>query len=220
MAKDDGVSDGDETRGGASLAGPSSKIFKNSDQYLREMVPRVAGERKALGLEGLVGGLEFVVVNVEPSNFIQAVREMLDRTGYDVSEAFRSDKGSTCVLKCGGSADILVTTRAGGGNPFSKYNNAPKSAHLPGTRLETFAFEVKDMDRYFAIQAGRGVRFAKGGPAELGPGRFIQTIPSRLTDRGCGDAARAEGLHGAARRGDGHRPGKAGRPTLEKHRFP
>jgi len=180
------VADGDA---GAARAGRQSEskakasagAFRNSDHYLRKMVPRVAEERKALGMEGLVGGLEFITINVEPMNLRPAVAEFLGQTGYDIFEAFSSESGSTCVLECKGSADILVTTRARGKNPYARHNDAPKAAHLPGTRLETFAFSSRDVGRYLEIQSGRGAKFMTTEPFELGTRRIVQTVPSRCT---------------------------------------
>jgi len=36
--------------------------FKNTDELLKRESPRVAEERKKAGLEGLVGGLECVII--------------------------------------------------------------------------------------------------------------------------------------------------------------
>lgn len=35
--------------------------FRNSDEYLKEQIPRVLEERKKAGLEGLVGGMDFLI---------------------------------------------------------------------------------------------------------------------------------------------------------------
>ena len=190
-----GVSDGDKQEPGQTEAnaGNGARPFKNSDAYLKKSVPQVVGERKALGLDGLVGGLEFVRINVEHGNLASAAGELLVNTGYDVAEAFEGKSGSTCVLRRRGSADIILTNRAKGKNPFAPYNKAPKSAHLPSTRLEAFGFATKDVDRYFEIQSGRGVRFTSDEPADAGDCVFVETVPSKCTGASVAVARRKRG---------------------------
>jgi len=160
--------------------------FRNSDEYLRREAPRVQEDRRRAGLGGLVGGLQAVIVNAEASRQWAAVAELLEWTGLEFVGAFRDTPYTTCVLKTAGSADLLVRSRKGGDNPFRRFNEAPKSNHLPNTRLETFVFEAKDLEKYVAIQKSRGVRFLTDAIIHTPNFSFIQTAPSRLTGNSLG----------------------------------
>ena len=155
--------------------------FRNSDEYLRSQVPMIIEERKQLGLEGLVGGLEAVIINVEPDNHDGAIEELLRYTGFQYQYSFEDADQITSVL--GGvkdSADILIRTRKTDTNPFRKFNLNPKSSHLPDTRLETYIFSTMDIKRYAAIQEKRGIRFI-GEIMDHENYSFVQTYPSDLT---------------------------------------
>ena len=179
------ITSGDDCPG-CSLAFPHAYNFRNSDEYLKREVNRVIARRRKHGLEGLVGGLECVILNVEPDRLRPAVRELLDYTGLGFDAAFEDDRFVTCVLRTEGSADFLVRSRKGGRNPFARINRFPKSRHLPNTRLETFAFTVADIDRYVDIQKSLGIRFLTDRPMRLGGHSFIQTKPSRFTGNSLG----------------------------------
>jgi 4-hydroxyphenylpyruvate dioxygenase-like putative hemolysin len=160
--------------------------FKNSDDFLKERIPLVLKERKKLGLDGLVGGLECVIINTEPDRQKQAVAELLSWTGLELGQTFRDPHYITCQLKTEGSVDFLVRSRTGGDNPFVPFNVFPKSKHLPHTRLETFVFRTEDIEEYFSIQRGRGVNFLAPGIIHTPNYSFIQTIPSNLTGNSLG----------------------------------
>jgi 4-hydroxyphenylpyruvate dioxygenase-like putative hemolysin len=155
--------------------------FSNDDAFLLAEAPKVIAQRKADGLEGLVGGLECVIINTEPDRQIAAVGELLRFTGMELDDAFEDDELVTFVLKAAGSADFLVRSRKND-NPFPSTANYPKAAHLPNTRLETLVFSVSDMERYVTIQRGRGVEFLTDEPVVGDNHLFIQTIPSSFTD--------------------------------------
>jgi len=189
---------------GCGLAFPNSYNFKNSDTFLKRETARVLALRKKSGLDGLVGGLECVIINTEPDRLHATVRELLDYTGLRFEEGFEDERAATCVLKTEGSADFLVTSRMRGRNPFLSFNDFPKSRHVPNTRLETFVFSVRDIDRYVEIQRSLGTRFLTPGPMRLGGYSFIQTAPSRFTGNSLGF------IEWNARRGD-YRTPKSGR---------
>jgi hypothetical protein len=164
--------------------------LKESDGDLRSAAISAEVERKNLGLDGLVGGLQAVIINTEPEVQKGAVEELLRYTGLDFSSAFRDSHGITCILRVPGgpefrSADFLITTRAKGRSPSGKINIAPKTRQLPQTRLETFVFETSDIDRYYAIQRSRGVDFL----TEIVDNEnysFVQTAPSPFTGNSVG----------------------------------
>ena len=160
--------------------------FKNDDDILRREVANVLAERRALGLNGLVGGLEAVIINTEHDRQRQAVQELLDTTGYAFAAAFEEHTNITCTLQQEGSPDILVTSRKELENPFRAFNEHPKSGHLPNTRLETFVFKCPQIEKFVDIQKSRGVRFLTSEIVETDKYLFIQTEPSAYTGNSIG----------------------------------
>lgn len=165
--------------------------LKDSDDHLKNEALKIADERKRTGLEGLVGGLQAIVISVEPEMQKAAVEELLRYTGLNFQKAFEDSSSRTCVLKVPGSsdfrsADFLIISRLQGSNPFEKINVAPKSKHLPNTRLETFIFETNDIDRYVTIQKSLGVKFLTDDIVDEENYSFIQTEPSKFTGNSIG----------------------------------
>ena len=170
--------------------------LQTSDADLRKKAAQVAQERRRLGLEGLVGSLQAVIINTEPQLQQAAAEELMRYTGLEYWGAFQDSDQRTIVLKTPASpgmpsalfhsADFLIRSRLQGENPFRLINFAPKSQDLPGTRLETFVFETRDIDRYVAIQQSRGIRFLTSDVQDLGNYSFIQTEPSAFTGNSCG----------------------------------
>lgn len=163
----------------------------DSDDRLKAETLKIAEERKRSGLEGLVGGLQAVVINTEPELQMAAVEELLRYTGLSFQEAFEDSRLRTCILKVPGSsdfrsADFLVTSMMEGKSPFEKINIAPKSGHLTNTRLETFIFETNDIDRYVSIQRSLGVKFLTDDIVDEENYSFIQTEPSQFTGNSIG----------------------------------
>lgn len=160
--------------------------FHNDDGALLENVARVREKRARDGLDGLVGGLCWVVVNTEPESFTAAVAEFLRYTGLDLAEAFSLPALDTAVLSQSGSADFLVTRRKTGENPFLPYNAGVKVGQRLATRLETFVFACFDVERYTAIQKANGVRFLTPDVVRTPAYDFIQTAPSAFTGNSIG----------------------------------
>ncbi|MCM0754240.1 hypothetical protein M7784_03140 [Desulfovibrio aminophilus] len=160
--------------------------FRNDDDTLRAGAEEVLKERRRLGLEGLVGGLEAVSIRVEPGDLVPAAREFLERTGHALADAFDQAGERCCLLRLPGSADVILRAGPLRDNPFRSYNYGPKSGHLPDTRLETFIFRCGDVRRYAAIQKERGVAFLTPEPLETSAFLFIQTRPSAYTGNSIG----------------------------------
>ena len=171
---------------GCGASGSFVYKFKNSDEYLKGEAARVKEERERAGLEGLVGGLECVIINTEPLLLPVAVFELLRYTGLELTAAFQDLQYQTCVLKTPGSADFLLRSRRAGDNPFLDLNRFPKSQHLPNTRLETFVFATPDIEKYVAIQKARGVKFLTNDIMHTDRYSFIQTSPSSYTGNSVG----------------------------------
>jgi hypothetical protein len=164
--------------------------FKNSDTFLKKEVPRIIQERKNLGLDGLVKGLDSVIINTEPHLQVSAATELIRSTGLSFSEAFEDESFKTIVLTHPQSASFLIRSRKQGlkheKNPFFKFNVHPKSQHLPNTRLETFVFTTPDIEKYVSIQKKRGVIFLTDNIIQGKSFSFIQTIPSKYTSNSIG----------------------------------
>ncbi|MFO8132533.1 MAG: hypothetical protein R6U10_01165 [Thermoplasmatota archaeon] len=159
--------------------------FDQSDEYLKQETQRIITERQEAGLEGLVGDLAAVVINVQPERQRNAVEELLATTGLRYGEGYETDQYITHLLEAPAGADFLVRSRKQG-NPFRRHNLHPKSEHLPDTRLETFIFETPDLQRYLDIQRERGVAFTTEQPIETPGSRYIQTPPSEYTGNALG----------------------------------
>lgn len=168
--------------------------FRNSDDRLLHAAPRLMEERCQAGLEDLVGGLEFVVINTEPEHQRGAVEELLARTGLHVTDAFEDSASRAVVLQSPGSADVLVTSRKGA-SPFAAFTDYPKSRHLPTTRLETFAFSCRDVAEYERIQRSRDIEFMSDAPVSGRQFKFIQTTPSPYTGISIGLIERSGSEH-------------------------
>lgn len=155
-----------------------SEPFVNDESVLAARVEKMAAERRALGLEGLVGGLEAVVFGVDGDRLEAAVGDFLNTTGYLYGSTVEGPEFRTCVLRLPGSADFLFRTRKAGASPFASEPLGPKTAHMPNTRVETMVFLCHDVERFAALQKKRGVRFLTPEPVRTESFGFIQTEPS------------------------------------------
>lgn len=163
-----------------------SPAFQNDDAALRRQADQILVQRQRHGLENMVGDLAAVVIMTEPDQHRDAVRELLRYTGLAGRESFVSAGTRACVLETKGSADFLVCCREVGDSPCRAMNDHPKSARLPNTRLETFVFPCTDLERYVAVQTGRGKAFLTPEPLDMGGYLFIQTSPSAYTGNSLG----------------------------------
>jgi hypothetical protein len=165
--------------------------FESSDDALRREAARIIRERQSSGLEGLVGGLQAVIINTEPDLQKDVVDDLLRYSGLEFHGAYQDEHYRTCVLKVPASpqfrsADFLMRSRQTRKNPFLDINDAPKSRHLPNTRLETFVFEVKDLKEYVSIQKMNGTKFITNDILNFDNYDFIQTVPSHFTGNSLG----------------------------------
>jgi hypothetical protein len=164
--------------------------LQNSDEVLRREAALVREERRLSGLEGLVGGLQAVIINTETHLQKAAVEELIRCSGLQFQEAFVDNEHKTCVLKVPGSdkfrsADFLIRSRQKGSNPFCEFNIAPETSDHPNTRLETFVFETSDIKRYVSLQSLAEIKF-QSEILDFGNYYFIQTMPSRFTGNSLG----------------------------------
>jgi hypothetical protein len=160
------------------LAGEEKELIKRT-----ALVP---AERKKAGLDGLVLGLDAIIITTETDRVVPAVIELLHYTGLSCTEAYTLGNERGYVLGQPGSASIIVRSRGGEPNPFETLNRARMTGALPNTRLETFVFATPDIHNYIRIQKGRGVQFLTPEPVESASCSFIQTAPSRFTGNSLG----------------------------------
>jgi 4-hydroxyphenylpyruvate dioxygenase-like putative hemolysin len=163
-----------------------SDFKQNDDSVLLGAVEKIRTERRKAGLEGLVGGLEAVVISTEPDHFIPAINELLGNTGHEMSASYTRGPHDVCILSQEGSADLIIQTRKAGVNPFTAANKGAKTASVPNTRLETFIFKCRDVKEYFKTQSKRGVEFVGGEAFKNANYKYAQTMPSRFTGNAIG----------------------------------
>ncbi|MDD1706386.1 MAG: hypothetical protein LUQ12_05035 [Methanoregulaceae archaeon] len=165
---------------------PQEAFMARQEQDLAARIPAVLRRRKDLGLEGLVHGLDSVIISTEPGRLEPSVEELLRYTGLFAEAYFEDETCTTVVLGIKNSASFLIRAGKTGKSPFIAVNSAEKTKNLPNTRLETFVFRTTGLDRFVEIQAGQGVRFMTPEITEYPHFRFIQTIPSRYTGNSLG----------------------------------
>jgi hypothetical protein len=165
----------------------SKEVFMaRQEKDLAGRIPAVLRLRKDLGLEGLVQGLDSVIISTEHELLNPAVAELLRYTGFAIDAYFEDESYATFVLGTEGSASLCIRARKKGDNPFAKVNAAEKTKNLLNTRLETFVFRTTGLEQYVEIQSERGVRFMTPDIIEYPSFRFIQTLPSRYTGNSLG----------------------------------
>jgi hypothetical protein len=165
---------------------PAHPDHSEEELRLLEKASIILKERREAGLDGLVGGLDSVILATETDRLVPAVFELLQYTGLAITEAFFDADSQSYVLGLPGSASVIVRSRAGERNPFSPVNTARLTGKFPNTRLETFVFTTPDLVQYVRIQKGRGVRFLTDSPLESASCSFIQTVPSPFTGNSLG----------------------------------
>jgi hypothetical protein len=156
------------------------------ENILIENAAKALDERRDAGLEGLVGGLDSVIIATETDHLVPSVYELLRYTGLACTEAFYDADSQSYVLSVPGSASLVVRSRDSSQNPFTETNKARLTVPLPNTRLETFVFSTPDILEYVAIQKERGTQFLTPGPLVSDYFSFIQTAPSPYTGNSIG----------------------------------
>jgi len=157
--------------------------FLNDDELLKIEAKKTKEIRIKLGLHGIVGDLQFVLINTELHTQEDVLKEFLTYTGHDLYSAMENEYEKIFVLKntSTSSADVLIKARKKGENPYLDFNIHPKTKHLPNTRLEAFVFKCSNVKKYYEIQKSRGVSFLTENIIETDNYYYIQTIPSSFT---------------------------------------
>ncbi|HNB03469.1 MAG TPA: hypothetical protein PLV88_04185, partial [Methanoregulaceae archaeon] len=77
----------------------SQEVFiARQEQDLAARIPGVLQQRKDLGLEGLVHGLDSVIISTEHGRLELSAEELLRYTGLTLEEHFEDDSFTTLVL--------------------------------------------------------------------------------------------------------------------------
>lgn len=165
--------------------------FVNDDGRLLREVEKAMARRRKDGLDGLVGNLAAVVINVAEADLVAAAEELLGGTSLRFEAALdhplSPGGGPTILLRDLEGADFLLKSRpASQRNPFAPYNGGHKTAGAAPGRLETFVFDCPDLDRYVSIQRARGIVFATPEPVVTDVFSYIETQPSTHTGNALG----------------------------------
>ncbi len=154
--------------------------FRNSDEYLSQEVPKVLEQRKYNGLNGLVGGLDCLIINTEIELHNDAIREITYTTGLEWYQDSIDQEYHVSMLRTEEEKDpkIIVQSRLSELNPFYGFNLNQKAKDLPNTRVETFVFRCKDLEKYVNIQKERGITFMTKDIQHFENFSYIQSAPS------------------------------------------
>ena len=157
--------------------------FLNDDELLEIEAKKTEEMRVKLGLNGIVGDLQYVLINTELDRQEDALNDFLRYTGHDLYAAMENQHEKIFVLKNTSisSADFLIKSRKKGENPYLDFNIHPSTKHLPNTRLEAFVFKCSNIKKYYEIQKSRGVNFSSDNIIETDNYYYIQTTPSSFT---------------------------------------
>lgn len=158
----------------------------NSD-FFEEYLVRLTDERDRLGLTDIIGGIEAILMTVDPGHSVPYIAELSLTTGYHYLVSLESEGHWTHVLRIDLSApDILVREVK---NPatrgiFRSLNEVyPVGAQKPNCRYMGEVLGVTDLHSVVELQKGREFRFFSQDEVrklEL-PGNLAVSKPSPYT---------------------------------------
>lgn len=167
--------------------GDEHQVAVLDEERLLKETEAVAKESEALGLSELVGAIDSVIVQVAPGRMTAAVKELQSMTSLVTSGCYQSEDHLWCVMSPKHPPRFIVKeARRELENPFARFNSGERAGEDPSTRLETFVFEVNDIEKLFQIQKSRGVSFLTDSILDLGNYRFLQTTPSEFSGNSVG----------------------------------
>ena len=139
---------------------------KNSD-FFEEYLPRVLEERDRVGLTELIGGIEAMMISVEPGNSVEYIAELALMTPYQYLVTLDSDKHLTHVLRIDmNSPDILLREPKSNEDSdiFRSLNDLyPVGARRPHSRYLGEILLATDRHEVVALQQEREFRFFQVG---------------------------------------------------------
>lgn len=134
----------------------------NSD-FFESYLPRVLEERDRCGLTNMIGGIEALMITVEPGNSIAYIAELCIMTPYHYLVTLDSPKHLTHILRINmGSPDILLREVK---NPdhygiFRSLNDQyPVGSQRPHSRYLGEILWVSNREHVVALQQSREFRF-------------------------------------------------------------
>ena len=154
-----------------STALPRFGDKKNSD-FFEEYLQRLLTERDRSGLTEMIGGIEALMISVEPGNSVSYIAELALMTPYEYLVTLDSDKHMTHVLRIDmNSPDILLreTKDPKHIDIFRSLNDLyPVGSRRPHSRYLGEILLTSDRHQVVALQQQREFRFFQVGQlAEL-----------------------------------------------------
>ncbi len=135
---------------------------KNSD-FFEEYVQRLLAERDHSGLTEMIGGIEALMISVEPGNSVEYITELALMTPYQYLVTLDSDQHWTHVLRIDmNSPDILLreVKNPGYNDIFRNLNDLyPVGARRPHSRYLGEILLTTDRHQVVALQQQREFRF-------------------------------------------------------------
>lgn len=159
---------------------------KNSD-FFEEYLPRLLAERDRIGLTEMIGGIEALLISVEPGNSVEYITELALMTPYQYLVTLDSEKHLTHVLRIDmNSPDILLreVKKPNHMDIFRSLNDLyPVGARRPHSRYLGEILLSSDRHQVVALQQEREFRFFPIGQlAELDlPVNVSMSKPSPYT---------------------------------------
>lgn len=139
---------------------------KNSD-FFEDYLPRLLEERDRVGLTELIGGIEAMMISVEPGNSVEYIAELALMTPYQYLVTLDSDKHLTHVLRIDmNSPDILLREPKSNDDSdiFRSLNDLyPVGARRPHSRYLGEILLATDRHEVVALQQEREFRFFQVG---------------------------------------------------------
>ena len=139
---------------------------KNSD-FFEDYLPRLLEERDRVGLTELIGGIEAMMISVEPGNSVEYIAELALMTPYQYLVTLDSDKHLTHVLRIDmNSPDILLREPKSNDDSdiFRSLNDLyPVGARRPHSRYLGEILLTSDRHQVVALQQEREFRFFQVG---------------------------------------------------------
>ncbi len=140
---------------------------KKNSQFFEEYLPRLLEARDRSGLTEMIGGIEAMMISVEPGNSVEYIAELALMTPYQYLVTLDSPKHLTHVLRIDmQSPDILLREPKDHGysDIFRSLNDLyPVGSRRPHSRYLGEILLVEDRHQVVALQQQREFRFFQVG---------------------------------------------------------
>lgn len=157
------------------------------EERLLEEAKAVSEEGDSMGLRNLAHAIDSITIQIAQGRMTKMVKELQSLTPLTPTARYQDDDFLSCVMSSSYPPRfILREARRDLENPFSQFNFGERTSGDTNTRLETFTFEVSDIENLYEIQKSRGVTFLTSGILDFRNYRYIQTTPSRFSGNSVG----------------------------------